>query len=302
MVEPPVVWETRLAGRPPDRKGKVRDIYDLGENLLFIATDRISAFDVVLPTPIPQKGVLLNQISLFWFEKTKSLVENHVIGSNGSLLPPALRPEVQALGDRWVVARKAKPLPVECIVRGYLSGSAWKEYQASGAVCGIPLPKGMKESEKLPEPIFTPSTKADRGHDENISFEEAVQLLGSREKAETVRDLSLRLYRFGAAFAEEKGLLLADTKFEFGLFEEKIMLIDEVLTPDSSRYWPKDGYRPGASQPSFDKQFVRDYLLSLKNWNRTPPGPELPEEIVEKTRLKYIECYERLTGKPFVTK
>lgn len=302
MAEPPVVWETCLTARQPDRKGKVRDIYDLGESLLFIATDRISAFDVVLPTPIPQKGILLNQISLFWFEKTKPVVENHVIGAEDSLLPPAFQLEVKALGDRWVVVRKAKPLPIECIVRGYLSGSAWKEYQTRGSVCSIPLPKGMKESEKLPEPIFTPSTKADRGHDENISFGKAAQLLGSREKAEEIQELSLRLYRFGAAFAEERGLLLADTKFEFGFFDEKIILIDEVLTPDSSRYWPKDGYRPGAPQPSFDKQFVRDYLLSLKNWNRTPPGPELPLEIVEKTRLKYIECYERLTGKPFVTK
>lgn len=293
------VFETGIPGVPPPRRGKVRDLYDLGDRLLLVATDRLSAFDVVLPTPVPDKGAVLNQISLFWFERTRDLVENHVLSADEGDLPPFFREAREILRGRFLIARKAKPLPVECIVRGYLAGSGWKEYRERGSVCGIPLPKGLRESERLPEPLFTPSTKAAEGHDENIPFEEAVRLLGDRALTERVRDLSLAVYARGRDLAEARGILVADTKFEFGLWDGRLILIDEVLTPDSSRFWPADGYAPGRPQPSFDKQYVRDYLLSLKNWNRTPPGPALPEEVVAGTRARYVEAYERLTGRKF---
>lgn len=276
------------------KRGKVRDVYDLKDKLLIISTDRISCFDVVLPTCIPRKGEVLTKLSLFWFEFTNDIVPNHLITAEVNDYPEELSKYKDILKGRSMLVRKAKPIPVECIVRGYLSGSGWKEYQQSQSICGIKLPVGLIESDKLPEPIFTPSTKEDTGHDINVSQEYVEQGLGKEITAQ-LKELSLALYSKASEFAESKGIIIADTKFEFGLYQNKIMLIDEVLTPDSSRFWPKDQYQPGIPQPSFDKQFVRDYLETL-NWNKTPPAPELPEEIVLKTSEKYLQALKMLAG------
>ena len=275
------------------RSGKVREIYDLGDSLLFIATDRISAFDCILPTPIPDKGKVLTKVSLFWFDYLKNVVENHLITADVEKFPEPLIPYSAELDGRSMIVKKAEVLPVECIVRGYLAGSGWKEYQKNGTVTGIKLPDGLLESSELPKPIFTPSTKAESGHDINISFDETVEIIG-KELAEKVRDVSLKLYSKARDHAKSRGIILADTKFEFGLADGNLILIDEVLTPDSSRFWPLDSYEPGKSQPSFDKQFVRDYLSSL-DWEKEPPAPELPGEIVEKTREKYFQALKMLT-------
>ncbi len=287
--------ETRLPGLELWRRGKVRDVYGLGpDRLLIVATDRLSAFDVVLPTGIPAKGVILTQLSLFWFRQLADVVENHVLTARVDEYPPELQPHRAQLEGRSMIVRRTEPLPIECVVRGYLAGSGLKDYRATGAVCGLPLPPGLVESSRLPEPIFTPATKAETGHDENIPFERAVELVG-RARAEEARRLSLELYRRAAAFAERRGILLADTKFEFGLREGRLVWIDEALTPDSSRFWPRDGWQPGRAQPSFDKQFVRDYLESIP-WDKRPPGPALPPDVVESTRRRYLEALTRLAG------
>ena len=273
--------------------GKVREIFDLGERLLFVATDRISAFDCILPNAIPHKGEVLTQLSDFWFRKM-TFVENHLVAVEFADFPAALKPFERELRGRSMIVKKAQPLPIECIARGYLIGSGWKDYCATGSVCGIPLPRGLQQAQQLPEPIFTPATKAASGHDENIPWKTAVQLCGA-SVAEQARDLTLRIYEAGRAHAAEHGIILADTKFEFGLLDGRVILIDEVLTPDSSRYWPAADYRVGISPPSFDKQFVRDYLETL-TWNKTPPAPPLPAEVVAKTSEKYIEAFQRLTG------
>ena len=277
------------------KRGKVRDIYEIDGKLLIVASDRISAFDVIMDDPIPDKGKILTQISLFWFEKLESIIENHLVSTDPISYPEPCRKYAQELEARSMLVKKASPLPVECIVRGYLSGSGWNEYRAQGQICGISLPEGLKESDQLPEPIFTPSTKAEDGlHDMNISYEQTIALLGE-EMADTVRSLSLRIYDFGRKFAAQKGIIIADTKFEFGVLDEGLILIDEVMTPDSSRFWPMDDYQPGRAQRSFDKQFLRDYLLGL-DWPKSPPPPRLPAEIIKKTRDKYMEALERLTG------
>lgn len=289
------VYETHFPELTLLKRGKVRDLYDLGDALLMVATDRISAFDVVMRDPIPGKGVVLTQISLFWFDVMQSLVPHHVITSDVDQFPPVCRPYADTLRGRSLLVRKTRPLPVECVVRGFLSGSGWKDYQRSGAVCGIRLPPGMKESERLPEPIFTPSTKAELGaHDENISFEQMVAQIGAA-RAEKARELSLAVYRKGVSLAGGKGIIIADTKFEFGMLGDEMILIDEVLTPDSSRFWPKDSYAPGGAQKSFDKQYLRDYLDSL-DWPKEPPAPPLPPEVIENTRARYLEALKRLTG------
>jgi phosphoribosylaminoimidazole-succinocarboxamide synthase len=298
----PLVLQTDIPGAPAPKRGKVRDIYDLGDKILLVVTDRISAFDVVMPNGIPDKGAVLNQISLWWFEQVKDLVPNHLLPEGLDALPEAFQRCRAQLEGRSMVVKKAKPLPAECIVRSYLSGSGWKDYQKTGMVCGLPLPQGLLESSQLPEPIFTPSTKAEEGHDLNISFEQMKTLLKNPALAEKVRDVSLAVYRRGRDLAEKKGILIADTKFEFGLLDGALILIDEVMTPDSSRFWPKDGYQAGRGQASFDKQFVRDYLETLKDWDKTPPGPTLPDSVVEKTREKYVEAYERLTCLTFGAK
>jgi phosphoribosylaminoimidazole-succinocarboxamide synthase len=285
-----------LSGLAPHRQGKVRDIFDLGDSLLMVATDRISAFDYVLGSGIPDKGKVLTQLSAFWFEKTAGIVPNHLLTLNVHEYPRELRPYADILAGRSMLVRKTAPVTIECVARGYLSGSGWKEYVAGGAVCGIALPRGLRESDRLPEPIFTPATKATTGHDINVSEAEASELVG-RELVQQLRRLTLELYRFGAAHAESKGIILADTKFEFGLTDNReIILIDEALTPDSSRYWPQDQYKPGGPQPSFDKQYVRDYLEQIR-WNKQPPVPALPEDVVIRTRQKYVEAFRRLTGK-----
>ena len=286
-----------LPGIPKVRSGKVREMFDLGDSLLMVASDRISAYDVVLPNGIPQKGEVLTMFSHFWFERVSDLVPNHLLAKADEPLPEAVQAHAEQIGRRAMVVKKAQPLAIECVVRGYLAGSGWKEYQKQGTVCGIGLPDGLNNSSKLPEPIFTPATKAEEGHDENISFDEAVNIVG-KDIADQARDLSIELYKRGRDHAAEKGIIIADTKFEFGIFEGELILIDEVLTPDSSRFWPADLYSPGKSQPSFDKQFVRDYLETL-DWDKTPPGPELPEDIVQKTSEKYIEAYTRVTGLEF---
>jgi phosphoribosylaminoimidazole-succinocarboxamide synthase len=288
------VLQLDLPGIKKIKSGKVREIFDLGDRLLLVASDRISAFDVIMPNGIPRKGEVLTQISHFWFEKF-SFVPNHLLAKAGDPLPPNLQPFAGKLARRSMIVKKAKPLAIECIVRGYLSGSGWKEYKKSQTVCGIPLPGGLTESAELPEPIFTPSTKAEAGHDENISFAEACKIVGT-DLATQARDLSLKIYQAGRDYARQRGIIIADTKFEFGLSDGKLILIDEVMTPDSSRFWPADQYQPGKGQPSFDKQFVRDYLETL-DWNKTPPGPVLPDDVVAKTSAKYLEAYERLTGR-----
>lgn len=285
---------TSIPGLPEPHRGKVRDIYDLGDSLLFVATDRISAFDCVMPNGIPDKGKVLTQMSLFWFELL-SWMPNHLLCWDAAQFPASLKAVAGDLAGRSLIVKKARTIPLECIVRGYLIGSGWKDYRKNGRVCGIPLPAGYQQAQKLEEPLFTPSTKADSGHDENISFETAVELVG-REKAEKVRECTLSIYKEAAAHAEKCGIILADTKFEFGDFNGEVILIDEVLTPDSSRFWPKSDYRVGCSPPSLDKQFVRDYLESL-DWDKTPPAPALPEEIVMKTREKYVEALKALSGK-----
>ncbi len=294
-----VLLSIELPGIRKLRSGKVRDIFDLGDRLLLVATDRISAFDVVLPNGIPRKGEVLNKISIFWFKHFENIVPNHVLAYGEDLLQdPAISqlPEgyKNVLIPRAMIVRKAKPLPVEAIVRGFLAGSGWKEYKRSGTVCGIKLPEGLVESAELPEPIFTPSTKAEVGHDENIPFERACEIVG-RDLSEKIRELSLKIYKGARDYARERGIIIADTKFEFGQVDGEIILIDELITPDSSRFWPASEYRPGQAQPSFDKQYVRDYLESI-GWDKTPPAPELPPEVVARTSEKYIEAYERLTG------
>ncbi len=290
-----VVRETDFPNLKLIQRGKVRDMYDLGDAYLMVATDRMSAFDVIMPDPIPDKGVVLTQISLFWFDIMASLVDNHVITADVSRYPESCQPYTTDLQGRSIVVKKAEPLPVECVVRGYITGSGWKSYQKDGTVCGIRLPEGLVESDRLPEPIFTPSTKEELGkHDINIDFDEMVRRIGA-PLAEQVRDLSLAIYNKGAQITAEKGILIADTKFEFGLVDGDVILIDEVLTPDSSRFWPKSTYSPGGSQKSFDKQYLRDYLLSL-DWDKTPPGPSLPREIIENTRAKYVDALTLLSG------
>jgi phosphoribosylaminoimidazole-succinocarboxamide synthase len=289
------VSETNLEALNLIKRGKVRDIYDLDDYLLMVATDRISAFDVVMPNPIPEKGKILTQISLFWFEIMKPVLPNHVISANVDDYPEICRPYSDILRSRSMLVKKAEPLPIECIVRGYISGSGWNDYQMSGNVCGIKLPEGLKESDKLPEPLFTPSTKAESGlHDVNIDFEQTVEKIG-KPLAEKVRTLSLEIYNKGADLAYSKGIIIADTKFEFGLLDDNLILIDEILTPDSSRFWPRSSYKPGGAQKSFDKQYLRDYLLSI-NWNKTPPAPSLPQNVINNTRNKYLEAFQQLTA------
>ena len=287
--------QVELPGFPKLKSGKVRDIFDLGDRLLFVATDRISAFDCIMPNGIPRKGEVLTQISYFWFGQTESFQPNHLISHSGDPLPRNLQPFENKLAGRSMLVKKANPLAIECVVRGYLAGSGWKEYREKQTVCGIKLPPGLKESSELPDPIFTPATKAETGHDENISFDQAARIIG-KSLAEQVRAASLKIYNFAREYARNRGIIIADTKFEFGLLNEELFLIDEVLTPDSSRFWPADQYQPGKGQPSFDKQFVRDYLETL-DWNKTPPAPALPAEVVAKTEAKYLEAYQRLTGK-----
>lgn len=284
-----------LPGIQKVKSGKVREVFDLGESLLFVASDRISAFDCIMPNGIPRKGEVLTQISHFWFDQTEKLVPNHRLAKANDPLPAVLQPFADKVARRSMIVKKSQPLAIECVVRGYLAGSGWKEYKTSQTVCGIKLPAGLKESSELQEPIFTPATKAETGHDENISFEEAVKIVG-KDIAEKARDLSLKIYNFARDYARQRGIIIADTKFEFGIYNGELILIDEVLTPDSSRFWPADQYQPGKGQPSFDKQFVRDYLETL-DWDKTPPAPALPNDIVMKSQAKYLEAYERLTGK-----
>ncbi len=297
----PTLWQSDLADLPLLSRGKVRDLYDCGDALLLVASDRLSAFDVVLPTPIPDKGRVLTQISLFWFEFLRGTVANHLLSTRLEDYPAAVRAQGAQLRGRSMLVRKLEMFPIECVVRGYLSGSGWKEYRQSGTVCGIRLPAGLRESDRLPEPIFTPATKAQSGHDENISLERAGEIVGAAA-ARRLEELSLRIYREAAAYAESRGIILADTKFEFGRGNGagergELILADEVLTPDSSRFWPRDRYQPGRAQDSYDKQYVRDYLEQI-HWNKQPPGPELPAEVVARTTAKYREAYETLTGKP----
>lgn len=296
-----IIRETNFPGIAPAARGKVRDIYDLGDKLLIVATDRLSAFDVVMPTPIPDKGKVLTQLSLFWCDLLKDVIPNHILSATD--FPAPFDAYREQLAGRTMLVQKTQPLLIECVVRGYLSGSGWKEYQAEGKICGIPLPAGLRESDKLPEPIFTPATKAATGHDENIPFERAAVMIG-RPLAERVRAISIEIYKRAAACAEPRGVLLADTKFEFGLLNDsrpgrqaadELIWIDEALTPDSSRFWPAAQYNPGGPQPSFDKQFVRDYLERIQ-WPKTPPGPELPPDVVAATRAKYREAYRLLVG------
>jgi phosphoribosylaminoimidazole-succinocarboxamide synthase len=286
--------ETRIPGLRLWRRGKVRDVYDLGERLLVVATDRISAFDVVLPTGIPQKGVVLTQLSLFWFRLLEGLTPNHVVTGDVTQYGPTLQAYRDQLEGRSMLVVKTDPFPVECVVRGYITGSGWKDYQSTGAVCGIELPRGLRESDRLDPPIFTPATKAESGHDENISFDRMAGTVGAGRAAE-LRDLSLEIYRRARAHAEGRGVILADTKFEFGTRDGRVVWIDEALTPDSSRFWSREGYEPGRSQPSYDKQYVRDYLESIR-WDKRPPAPALPDDVVDRTRAKYLEAYERITG------
>jgi len=287
------VLQTNISEYPLKARGKVRDIYDLGDSLLFIASDRISAFDYVLPNPIPDKGKVLTQISLFWFHLVRDIVDNHLITADFNKFPDKLK-KYSDLAGRSMIVKKAEMFPVECVARGYLSGSGWKEYQQTQAVCGIKLPAGLRDSDVLPEPIFTPATKETTGHDINISIEEAGKIIG-KETAERLRDLTLSIYKAASKHGEKHGIIIADTKFEFGMYEGKIILCDEVLTPDSSRFWPHDTYTPGQAQKSLDKQYVRDYLEKIK-WNKQPPAPQLPDEVVQETSRKYRDIYKRITG------
>ncbi len=289
------ITQVDLPGIELFKRGKVRDVFDLGDKLLIVATDRISAFDSVIPTPIPDKGKILNMLSLFWFDHTKKIIDNHVVTADVKKYPKDLQKYADILDKRSVIGRKAKLIEIECVVRGYLSGSAWAEYKEKGSVSGIKLPSGLKESSRLPEPIFTPSTKASTGHDINITEAEMRKIVGDKV-AEVLKNKTLEVYKAACKHAESKGIIIADTKFEFGEIDEKIILIDEILTPDSSRFWPKDGYREGGPQKSYDKQFVRDYLISIK-WDKNPPAPPLTPEVVGKTREKYLEAYQKLTGK-----
>ncbi len=289
-----VLTQTDLPGIPLRARGKVRDIYEVDDRLLLVTTDRISAFDYILPTGIPQKGEVLNRLSLFWFDFLRETVDNHVVTADVNQYPPELRPFADQLRGRSVLVKRAEMVQLECVARGYLSGSGWKEYLGSGSVCGIKLPAGLQESSRLPEPIFTPATKAESGHDINISFEQACAKLGE-ELVSKLRDLTLTIYHRAAAYAETKGIIIADTKFEFGYFDGKLILADEVLTPDSSRFWPEDQYRPGGPQPSYDKQFVRDHLEAI-HWNKQPPAPALPADVARRTSEKYREAYRLLTG------
>jgi phosphoribosylaminoimidazole-succinocarboxamide synthase len=284
-----------LPGVKKLKSGKVREVFDLGERLLFVATDRISAFDCVMPNGIPRKGEVLTQISYFWFDQTQHLVPNHLAAKADDPLPSELHAFSALLRGRSMVVKKAQPLAIECVVRGYLAGSGWKDYQRTGSVCGLKLPAGLRDSSRLPEPLFTPATKAETGHDENISFAQACEITGPAI-AEKARDLSLKIYAFAAEYALQRGLIIADTKFEFGLVEGHLVLIDEALTPDSSRFWPADQYEAGRGQPSFDKQYVRDYLETL-SWNKQPPAPALPADVVARTTGKYLDAYARLTGR-----
>lgn len=284
-----------LPGIAKLKSGKVREVFDLGDRLLFVATDRISAFDCVMPNGIPRKGEVLTQISHFWFDFSEDWLPNHRLAKAADPLPAVLQPFAAQLAGRSMIVKKAKPLTIECVVRGYLAGSGWKEYRQHQTVCGLPLPGGLVECSELPEPIFTPATKAESGHDENISFDQAAALVGV-EIAERARSLSLRLYRTAREYARQRGIIIADTKFEFGVFNNELILIDEALTPDSSRFWPADHYQPGRNQPSYDKQFVRDYLETL-DWDKTPPAPALPLDVVQRTQAKYLEAFQRLTGR-----
>lgn len=293
-----VLTKSKCDRLKPHSTGKVRDIYDLGDTLLVVTTDRISAFDVVLPNGIPHKGLVLTALSAFWFDHFKNLCPNHLITTDLDRMPPEVRPYADQLEGRTMLVKKAKPFPVECVVRGYLTGSGLKDYRVTGAVCGIKLPAGMVESQKLPEPIFTPSTKAEQGHDQNISFEQMSRMVGA-SAAQRLKDLTLKIYSGATEYAQKKGIILCDTKFEFGQINGEIVWIDEALTPDSSRFWPAEGYQPGKSQPSYDKQFVRDYLESI-HWNKKPPAPVLPDEVAEKTSQKYLEAYRQITGKPLL--
>jgi len=288
-----LLHSTQLSGIKFFKSGKVRDIYDLGDKLLIISSDRVSCFDVVLPTVIPRKGEVLTALSLFWFKLTKDIAPNHLITANVDDFPKELLKYKQKLISRSMLVKKAKPIPVECVVRGYLSGSGWKEYKKTQSICGIKLPGGLKESEKLPEIIFTPATKEDKGHDVNVAQEYIEKEIG-RDIASRLKDISIALYKKASSYAEGKGIIIADTKFEFGIYNREIILIDEILTPDSSRFWPKEQYAPGRAQPSFDKQFVRDYLETL-DWDKTPPAPELPQDIVSKTSQKYLQALKILT-------
>ncbi|MBR9979247.1 MAG: phosphoribosylaminoimidazolesuccinocarboxamide synthase [Bacteroidetes bacterium] len=290
------ISQTSFEGLSLFRRGKVRDVYDLDETLLIVATDRLSAFDVVLPDPIPMKGIVLTMLSKFWFEQTAHLINNHYITTDVDDLPEACVPHANVISGRGMLVRKTRPLAIECVVRGYLTGSGLKEYRNTQSVCGIPLPEGLVDGSQLDEPLFTPSTKAEEGHDENIDFNAAASIVG-RETAEKVRDASIALYTFARDFARQRGIIIADTKFEFGIADDgELILIDEALTPDSSRFWPMQDYQPGRSQPSFDKQFVRDYLESVQ-WDKSPPAPSLPEEVIAKTTEKYLESYHLITGK-----
>lgn len=295
MPAAPPVLHTSLSGLSPHRQGKVRDLYDLGDSLLIVATDRISAFDYVLGSAIPDKGKVLTQLSAFWFGRTQDIVASHLLSTSTDEYPPAARAHAAVLDGRSMLVRRTTPLPIECVARGYLSGSGWKDYQKTGSVCGVKLPPGLQESDRLPEPIFTPATKADTGHDINISESEAAAIIGA-DLVERLRTLTLALYQRGAEHAESRGIMVADTKFEFGTIGEELILIDEVLTPDSSRFWPRADYRPGGPQPSFDKQYVRDYLEAIQ-WNKQPPVPSLPEEVIDRTRSKYLEAFRLLTGR-----
>ena len=290
-----MIFETHLPDLKLQARGKVRDIYDAGEFLVIVATDRLSAFDYILPSPIPDKGRVLTQITLFWLDLLRDVVPNHFVTANVDEYPPEFHPYRDQLEGRSMLVRRARMIDVECVARGYISGSGWKDYQRTGAICGISLPSGLRESDRLPEPVFTPATKAQSGHDENISFDNVSERLG-RDLAERIRSLTLQLYERAAAYAESRGIIIADTKFEFGFVGDQLVLADEVLTPDSSRFWPRASYAPGGAQPSYDKQFVRDYLESI-HWNKQPPAPVLPDEVVRNTSEKYREAYRVLTGR-----
>lgn len=297
LEENKAVTTTELPGVPLFRRGKVRDVYDLGEHLLLVATDRISAFDVIMPNGIPDKGKILTQMSLFWFDLTKDLVENHLVAHRVSDFPRKLHPYADLLEGRSILVKKTDPYPIECVARGYLAGGGWSDYQRDGRICGIELPEGMRMAEKLPQTLFTPATKADSGHDINVTFEKAAEVVGTAT-LEYLRELTLSIYERAREHALKKGIIISDTKFEFGSFDGRTILIDEILTPDSSRFWPAASYRVGTSPLSFDKQYVRDYLETLE-WDKTPPAPGLPPDVVMNTRKKYLEAYELLTGKKF---